>query len=362
MAHRPQSPDGRPGRRGGSARPPRTRRGGDRAPYPGAQARTTGEGASETSANLRPGDKSRPSRRRTATASSAPTPVTVWTCGPDPIDSHAAWPTPIVETITAAFTTPGAHVVLVDLSTAWATVRTPDADGATAPSESALMAAHEAVRALDRTADTLTFGTRAEVHTLSSKPFWADMVTDSANPPAALTESSPTPVPAGTVSGSGAPDTNAAEHADLVVVSLPADAAETVSLDRLALLAADRLRQGGIFAVYTHSDWSQGRLVDPTGAIVAACQHADLLYLQHIVTLHTPIRDSRLHATPNAAVAADYHRTCHRATARGLPTPHLRVHGDVLVFAQPVDSRTAPPGTGSAVATHERAPRSPGSR
>ncbi|MGW4127265.1 hypothetical protein [Amycolatopsis japonica] len=71
---------------------------------------------------------------------------------------------------------------------------------------------------------------------------------------------------------------------------------------------------------------------------MAACQHADLLYLQHIVTLHAPVRQGRLCAVPGAAVAAEYDRARQRAAVRGLPVPHLRAHGDVLVFAQPADS------------------------
>ncbi|MEU0514538.1 MULTISPECIES: hypothetical protein [Amycolatopsis] len=119
-----------------------------------------------------------------------------------------------------------------------------------------------------------------------------------------------------------------------------------MSLEELALLAADRLRCGGTLAVYTHSDWTEGRLVDPTGLIVAAAQHADLLYLQHIVTMHTPARDGRLHAAPMPSTAAEYARAKHRATARGLPAPHLRANGDVLVFAQPRESAAAPPTAG----------------
>jgi hypothetical protein len=282
----------------------------------------------------------------------------VWTCGPDPIDARAAWPLPIVETVTAAFTAPGAHVVLVDIGAAATTVTTPGTDGATTSGEASVAAAREAVRALDRTADTLTLDTRTGVFAASSRPFWADLVTDSADPSAVLAGAPSIPARTGALGGSGAPESGGGARADLVLVSLPADAAGTVSLDRLALLAADRLRQGGIFAVYTHSDWTQGRLVDPAGAIVAACQHADLLYLQHIVALHTPVRDGRLHAAPGAAVAAEYDRTRHRAMVRGLPAPHLRAHGDLLAFAQPTDPAAPPPET----AAHGDADGTGGSR
>ncbi|WP_228714271.1 hypothetical protein, partial [Prauserella endophytica] len=335
MTQRAQSPDGRPGRRTDSTRPPRTRRGGDRAPYPGARTRTTTAGARGTRATSRPEGAPAPSRRHPKPSSTAPTPATVWTCGPEPIDAHAAWPVPIVEFTIAAFTDPGAHVALVDLHVAPSAVTPPGVEGATAAGDASVVAAREAVRALDRTVDTYTADTRADGSVTSSRPFWADLVTDSADPSAALAGTAPLPARTGGLDSAGALESERGAQADLVLVSLPARAAEMVSLDRLALLAANRLRQGGIFAVYTHSDWTRGRLIDPTGAIVAAAQHADLLYLQHIVALHTPVEKGRLRAAPSAAVAAEYDRTRHRATVRGLPAPHLRAHGDVLAFAQP---------------------------
>ncbi|MFE0025113.1 hypothetical protein [Amycolatopsis sp. NPDC059021] len=253
---------------------------------------------------------------------------------------------PIVETITAAFTASGAHVVLVDIDTATRT----GADRATPTGDaSAVVAAREAVRALDRTAETLTLDPRTPVPAASSRPFWADLVTDSADPFAALASTPSRPARTGALAGADALESGAGARADLVLVSLPARATESVSLDRIALLAAHRLRQGGIFAVYTHSDWMRERLADPTGAIVAAAQHADLLYLQHIVALHTPIEKGRLHAAPSATVTAEYDRARHRATVRGLPAPHLRAHGDVLAFAQPADPAAPPPDTGPAI-------------
>ncbi|WP_275295204.1 hypothetical protein [Amycolatopsis sp. La24] len=248
---------------------------------------------------------------------------------------------PIVETVTAAFTAPGAHVLLIDLDTA----TTPGADAAATTSVPPVTAAREAVRALGRTADSLAVNGRDD-GTGSSRPFWADLVTDARDPSAA-----PAGVPSRTAAlqSGHAPVPGSGSRVDLVLVSLSARAAESVSLDSLALLAADRLRHGGTFVVYTHSDWTEGRLADPTGAIVAAAQHADLLYLQHIVALHTPVRKGRLPAAPSPAAAADYYRARHRATVRGLPAPHLRAHGDVLVFAQPADpgeaETSAPIGT-----------------
>ncbi|MEV6823349.1 hypothetical protein [Amycolatopsis sp. NPDC051102] len=90
---------------------------------------------------------------------------------------------------------------------------------------------------------------------------------------------------------------------------------------------------GGILAVYTHTDWSTGRLIDQSGAMVAAAQNADLLYLQHIVTLHTSIRNGRLQPPPQT-VGSVRDDVSQRAQRLGSPEPHTRVHGDVLLFAQ----------------------------
>jgi hypothetical protein len=89
--------------------------------------------------------------------------------------------------------------------------------------------------------------------------------------------------------------------------------------------------------------------------VVASAQNADLLYLQHIVALHVPVRDDRFATelltdiesaaegtvgrTVNTAItnaaAEQQTRPAHHAAVRGLPAPHRRIHSDVLVFAQP---------------------------
>ncbi len=350
MTQRAQSPDNGAGRRTHPDRTPRTGRGGDRAPYPGARVHSTSAGTSGTGSTSRPEGTSASSRRRPAPSATPPTPATVWTCGPDPIDTHAVWPVPIVESITASFTGPGAHVVLVDLGPAPTTVPRSGTDGSATTGETSVAPAREAVRALGRTADTVSFPSGDGGSVASSRPFWADLVTDASDPSAALAGTPSSPARTGAPGSAGGPVSARGVRADLVIVSLPAHAAESVSLDRVALLAATRLRQGGILVVYTHSDWTRGRLADPTGAIVAAAQHADLLYLQHIVVLHTPVEKGRLRAAPSAAVAAEYDRARHRATVRGLPAPHLRAHGDVLAFAQPADPGTPPAGTGPVTA------------
>ncbi|MEV6909453.1 hypothetical protein [Amycolatopsis sp. NPDC051071] len=244
-----------------------------------------------------------------------------------------------------AFTDPGAHVVLVDLDPAPATALGSGADASSTTGEASLAAAREAVRALGRTADTVAFHSGDGGSAASSRPFWAGLVTDADDPSAALAGTPSASARSGVPGSAEGQASERGARADLVIVSLPDDAAGSVSLDRLALLAANRLRQGGILAVYTHSDWTRGRLVDPTGAIVAAAQHADLLYLQHIVTLHAPVEKGRLRAAPSAVVAAEYGLARQRATVRGLPAPHLRAHGDVLAFAQPGGSGAPPSAT-----------------
>ncbi|QFZ24242.1 hypothetical protein EKG83_14410 [Saccharothrix syringae] len=147
--------------------------------------------------------------------------------------------------------------------------------------------------------------------------------------------------------------------ADLVITSLhPRDRGDR-GADLVALFAARLLRVGGILIVLTHCDWTSGELTDPTGAVVTAGQNADLLYLQHIVAVHAPLRDGRFHLTdthpdhhcedtPDDEDTSDARaRARHHAPVRGLPTPHRRIHSDVLIFAQPHDHQPPPPSTGA---------------
>jgi hypothetical protein len=203
-----------------------------------------------------------------------------------------------------------------------------------APAESDLAAARDAVEGLGRTASLARLVPGGALPGVSSRPFWADFVTDSPTR---------TTVPGGQpVSGSGTPlaevspvaGDSAPERVDLIITALPADRSEDGSVDAMALAASDLLTFGGILAVYTHSDWYGGRLVDPSGPMVAAGQSADLLYLQHIVTLHTPIRDGHLQPLPASEQTAGHARAARRAGARGLPAPHVHAHGDVLIFSQ----------------------------
>jgi hypothetical protein len=125
--------------------------------------------------------------------------------------------------------------------------------------------------------------------------------------------------------------TDAADY-DLVITSLPSTHRGN---DEMAVRASHLLRVGGIFAVLTHCDWTRGSLTDPTGSVVTAAQNADLLYLQHIVAVHAPIRDGAFVVELSDPIDDEYVLAEHRAAVRGLPAPHRRTHSDVLVFAQP---------------------------
>jgi hypothetical protein len=199
---------------------------------------------------------------------------------------------PIVETITTSFSAPGARVLLAPWPVHAADARR--ADGDSGPS-----AACAAVRALGRDADVAKL------------------------------------VPAERSLG----DASVAEHvmarasADLIITSLPPDGGGDNSAEDFAIVAARALAFGGILAVYTHCDWSDGELTDPSGPVIAAAQNADLLYLQHIVAVHIPIRNGRFQRQAET-VGLVRDNSGRRVRQPGLPPVHVRAHGDVLVFAQ----------------------------
>lgn len=353
MTQRSPSPADRPESRRDTSRPPRARRSADGTPYPGSNG-TPYPGAPLPARGGRDGTRSgrtaRPARAPSATRPAAPTPATVWAAGPDPIDPAATWPVPIIEAITTAFSAPGARVLLapwpapsVDPTTAAA--GTPGIATATT-AEAELAAAHTAVERLGRAASLARVIPGGALPGLPSRPFWADFVTDSPphatvpGRPAAGSDAPPAEVPA--AAGSYAP-----ERADLIIAALPVERSQDGSVDAVALAAADLLAFGGILAVYTHSDWYSDRLVDPSGPMVAAGQSADLLYLQHIVTLHTPIRDGRLERLPTTEQITAHAHAARRAAKRGLPAPHVRAHGDVHIFAQAQSPEPPPAGTAS---------------
>jgi hypothetical protein len=160
-----------------------------------------------------------------------------------------------------------------------------------------------------------------------SQPFWAGFTTlpDQLSPP------DPRGFPGVEPNPAQAPPAEPGGEADLVITSLRPQSGFHQAGDRVALLAAHALRTGGTLAVLTHCDWTRGELIDPTGPFVASAQAADLLYLQHIIALHTPIRAGTFAAEPHHPAIARAHRI---ARTSGQPVPHHRIHSDVLVFAR----------------------------
>jgi hypothetical protein len=315
-----------------STRPRRTGRDEDRRPYPSAPART---------ATSRRGTRRTSTPTRSHTAFTAPTPATVWACGPTPIDPDTPWPTALLAKIVTSFSEPGDRVVVLPRPTAaptpphrpgradalidHATTVEPDDELATALAAITDLARRARVVRLE---PDLTAGGRA------SRPFWADLV--------GIPDNTPAPEPAALPGWppDAAPNRFdvASADADLIITSLRPEPSTDRASDHVALLAARLLRVGGILAVLTHSDWSRGELVDPTGPVVASAQNADLLYLQHIIALHTPIHGGHFVGHLHGVEAP----THHRAYGHRLPAPHRRISSDVLVFAQPHDHQPPP--------------------
>lgn len=338
---------------------PGGRRGGDRRPWPTAP----------TTTRVSPGKPAKSAtgtgRSRSRGSASTPTPTTVWTAGATPIDLTATWPAPLVERIVTSFSKPTERVVLLDWPTPERTRPTLGVVGAggviDSPIEHApgtepdpeLADTIAVVERLDRAArvERIPVDPAGTMRTgPASRPFWADLVGG--------VDLAPTTIPIAPEATVAVPVpdevTNPGDAADLIVASLPPHRSGNHSADLVALYVAGRLRVGGILVVLTHCDWTSGELIDPTGAVVTAGQNADLLYLQHIVALHAPVRDGRFHLT---GTPSDDHpdgdfggrdtadadaRARHRAVVRGLPAPHRRIHSDVLVFAQPHDHQPTP--------------------
>lgn len=326
-----------PKRRDDSTHPASTRRGAERRPYPTASTTTRVSPANPGSASAR-------SRSRGSTLT--PTPATVWTAGPDPIELDEAWPTPIVEKIVGAFSEPGGQVALLPRPTArpisgdrppltpvFSDVVLHHAPEAGQADE--VVDARAAVEGLRRTVRVVRVPVAPTCPGPGSRPFWADLVERFDSPPVTASSPSRSDLRGRVLEGAE----TAPADTDLIITSVrPEDGGDRAS-DVVALVAARLLRVGGILAVITHCDWLAGELIDPTGAVVASAQNADLLYLQHIIALHTPVRDGRFAVESvielDAAAAEAQARAAHRTAVRGLPVPHRRIHSDVLVFAQP---------------------------
>ncbi|MEV6608875.1 hypothetical protein [Kutzneria sp. NPDC051319] len=254
-------------------------------------------------------------------------------------------------TIVTSFTAVGERVVLLPHATT--TDRRPRGvvgeDGVVthapgAEPDPALADALATIDSLDRTGQAVHVAADSRASRTASRPFWADLV---GGPDTALPDrAAPTPagVDASTVDDTAAP----VSGADLIIASLPVEHTGDHTSDLVAQVAARWLRVGGILAVLTHCDWSRGELIDPTGAMVASAQNADLLYLQHIVALHAPTRAGHVDLALGDAALDQAVRARHRAVVRGLPSPHRRVHSDVLVFANPHDHQTPRPAPADA--------------
>ncbi|TLG01801.1 hypothetical protein FEK35_23365 [Nocardia cyriacigeorgica] len=206
-----------------------------------------------------------------------PVPSTIWAAGPDPINRTDRWPAPIVERAATEFSQPGDQILLA----------TP-------------ISAHPQPRAHTR-APSVAAGPYSALEALGRHAAILPIFTEWDTPP------------------------QGHEHtagADLILASLlPTHPGDPV-VDRLAALAAQRLRAGGVLTVLTRSAHaSDGTLVDPTGAVVHAAQTCDLLYLSHIVAV--PIHNDMV--TPDITPPPNDDRSAPR---------HQVVHTDLLVFLQ----------------------------
>jgi hypothetical protein len=290
-----------------------------RHPYPSAPAPAVSarHGAHRASA---------PTRHHTVWT--GPIPATVWACGPVPIDPDARWPTAILTKIVTSFSVPGDRVILLHgpARTGGLTDHSPAVEY-----DAELATALAAINDLHRAPRMIHLGLNAMASGSASQSLCADQLStsDSAHSPRI------DPVPGSTPDAAAIRQDTATADADLIITSLHPQHSGSCIADYMTLLAARLLPVGGLLAVLTHSDWSSGELLDPTGPLVAGAQHADLLYLQHVVALHTRIRDGQ---PPSATTVT----TTPSARGRGFVPPHRRVSSDVLVFAQP----RSPAGSG----------------
>jgi hypothetical protein len=257
-----------------------------------------------------------------------PTPPTVWASGPVTGDLDTVWPSATVTAVVESFTKSGARVAVVPWPGAFERSRhseigttAADTRATSRIDEDRLTSVVKIVEDLGREAHV----TGSPMGQASPRGSAADRRDDVAR-----------------LGPDGSDDAAGDDHtvADLIITSTPPENVGKHSADVLARLAAQLLRVGGILTVITHCDTSRGELVDPTGTVVTAAQNVDLLYLQHVVVLNAAVQDGRLVVDPTPSATEAHNRARHRAAVRGLPTPHYRVHSDVLVFARQHDNRT----------------------
>lgn len=205
-----------------------------------------------------------PRTRSPRTTATRAVPSTLWAAGTDPIDPDDRWPTPIVSRAVTEFCAPGDRVLLVP----WPAPATRGPLTVLAPDTAA------ALTVVDK------LGRDARIESGVSGPVRAN---------------------------------------ELVLASLLALNSDPVAAaDRVVELADARLSEGGLLVVLSrchHSD--DGVLSDPAGAIVAAAQAADLLYLQHIIA--APLHGDTV-TGPDAHIA---------------PARHAVAHTDLLLFLRP---------------------------
>jgi tRNA G10 N-methylase Trm11 len=94
--------------------------------------------------------------------------------------------------------------------------------------------------------------------------------------------------------------------------------------------SAAALKPGGFLVVVTKNLRSGGAMQNLAGDTVELCQHAGLLYWQHVIALHAAIRDSELVPRPSFWQLS----TTRKALARG-ERVQLVCHEDVLAFRKP---------------------------
>ncbi len=302
----------------------------------------------------RPGGRHVAAAPGRAFASGGPTPATVWVGRGSPSDLDAGWPPPVMETIVTSFTDPGGHVVLLPWPTPGPITpgildRDPTRHHRDEPDRE-LQDAVTAVQGLDRTAQVIRIEPEPDPHHPAASPYWADLVGD----PQRVGDTEPTPRADGWSTLTPDRFGGAAAGADLVITSMRPERSGHRSSDQVALTAARLLRTGGVLTVLTHCDWSRGQLIDPTGAMVAAAQNADLLYLQHIVVVHAPVHDGEFMIEPETACPDGNQRPRPRAQRHGQPVTHRRIHADLLVFAQPHDH--SPPSATPAASARQAEP------
>jgi hypothetical protein len=97
-----------------------------------------------------------------------------------------------------------------------------------------------------------------------------------------------------------------------------------VTQARTAIAACQRaLGPGGLLAVITAAVANPGW----AGQLIAQARAAGLVYAQHVIALHAPLRDDRLLSPPPPQPCA--------SAASPAQTRHLPVHTDLLLLARP---------------------------